>query len=299
MMINKKIHIPLIALLTTLLWTACDKIDQPVKNIANQDIPLVINDSVFFSDTTIVDRKQVLVEEFTGHLCVNCAEQSIKLHQLAEDNDFKIVPYSIHAGFNANVVPGGDYAMDFTCPDGNEIFQYFQEPVNPTATIDRVYNNGSQVILPQKWENVINNELAGENLVNMSLTNTWYPNQKSILIETSVNFIQDLPDPYNLVVVIVEDHITAAQKNNEPSVGPTPDWLDYDHRDVLRDVITPVFGNPINNGGVIVSGVEYNDTYFYAPDEVWVISNCKIIAYVMNQSTYEVIQVAELAVKTE
>ena len=72
-----KIQILFILAFSALTWTACDKIDEPVKIINVQDIPDNLADTLFFTDSVWVAQKQVLLEEFTGHKCVNCAEQSI------------------------------------------------------------------------------------------------------------------------------------------------------------------------------------------------------------------------------
>ncbi len=292
------IQLILITVFSALIWTSCDKIDEPVKIINVQDIPDNLADTLFYTDSVYVDQKQVLLEEFTGHKCVNCAEQSIAAHELSEDNDHRLVIYSIHAGFYAQVDETGEYTTDHTSPAGIEIFQNFQEPFNPTATIDRVEYSGSQVIFPNQWETVFFDELAKENVARMQVKNSWYPNLSSVLIEVSTTFTQQLDGKYKLVVMIAEDHVTAPQKNNNAAIGPTPDWLDYDHRNILRDAITPVFGSYLTADGTIAADEVYENTFFYAPDEAWVTQNCRIIAYVTHEETGEVVQVAELGIKT-
>ena len=293
-----KIQILFILAFSALTWTACDKIDEPVKIINVQDIPDNLADTLFFTDSVWVAQKQVLLEEFTGHKCVNCAEQSIAAHELSEENDHRLVIYSIHAGFYAQVDETGDYTTDHTSATGIKIFQNFLEPFNPTATIDRVDYNGSQVIFPNLWVTVFEQELAKENVANMLVKNSWYPNLSSVLIEVNTTFLQNLEGKYKLVVMIAEDHVTAPQKNNNSAIGPTPDWLDYDHRNILRDAITPVFGSYITADGTIVANEVYTNTFFYAPNADWTTSNCNIIAYIIHEETGEVIQTAELGIKT-
>ncbi|MCB2221040.1 MAG: Omp28-related outer membrane protein [Bacteroidetes bacterium] len=296
-----KLHIFQLFLLFTLLafsWSACDKIDEPLKVITTQEIPDDLADTLFYVDSIFVDQKQVLLEEFTGHKCVNCPEQSIAAHELAEENDHRLIIYSIHAGFYAEVDETGDYTTDHRCQDGIKIFQDFQEPFNPTATIDRVAYSGSPVIFPNQWETVFYDELAKDNVANVLLKNYWYPNLESVLIEVSTTFTQSLEGTYYLVVMIAEDHVTAAQKNNNPAIGPTPDWLDFDHRNILRDAISPLYGTPLSVDGSITPNIEYTNSFFYAPDENWETANCKIIAYILHEETGEVVQVAELGIKT-
>jgi hypothetical protein len=285
-------------ILALVLWTACDKVEQPIQIINVQDIPDNIADTLFFTDSVFVNQKQVLLEEFTGHKCVNCAEQSIEAHTMSEENDHRLIIYSIHAGFYAEVDETGNYTTDHTSPTGIEIFQDFQEPFNPTATINRIDYNGSPIIFPNLWETVFMEELGKENVADLMIRNSWYPNLSSVLIEISTTFSTQISGTYKMVVMIAEDHVTAPQKNNNASIGPTPDWLDYDHRNILRDAITPIYGSTFTPDGTITSGEVYQKTFFYAPDPAWETSNCHIIAYILHDETGAVIQVAELGIKT-
>ncbi|MCK9618131.1 MAG: Omp28-related outer membrane protein [Lentimicrobiaceae bacterium] len=55
--------------------------------------------------------------------------------------------------------------------------------------------------------------------------------------------------PYRLCIYLIEDSIVAPQKNNDPSVGPTPDWLDYVHNHLLRTSLNGTWGS-IFTGGI-------------------------------------------------
>lgn len=294
-----KIHlIPLLAMLP-LLFAACDKVDEPLVVVSVQNIPDQIPDTLFFSDSVASVEKHVLFEEFTGHKCVNCAEASLSIHDLAEQLDHRLIIYGIHAGFYAQTDPEPPYNIDHTCPDGNEIFQHFQEPFNPTATVDRKAFSGNVIVFPNNWEAAVTEAIQEPSPVSLKLKNSWYPNQQKVLIEATVEVTNDITAPCKLVVAIAEDHVIAAQKNNNPSVGPSPDWLDYDHRNILRDVITPVFGSPLTGDGTLATGETYTATWFYAPDEAWITGNCNIIAYLLNDETGEVIQAVELGIPVE
>jgi hypothetical protein len=281
------------------LFISCDKIDEPLQIVNVRDIPDKIPDTLFFSDSVFVNQKQVLLEEFTGHLCVNCPEAAIFIHGVAAQNNHRLIIYSVHAGFYAVTEPAGHYTTDFTCAAGNEIFGFFGEPFNPTATVNRVLFNGNRVLLLNSWENVFLQELVKPNVVDLKLRNTWFPNLNKVLIDVEAIFTSQLSGKYRLVVMIAEDHIISPQKNNKPSLGPTPDWLDYEHRNILRSAITPTFGSYLTADGTIEQGKVCSDSFFYTPGEEWVTANCKIIAYVYEEETLEILQVAELRIKTE
>lgn len=110
-------------------------------------------------------------------------------------------------------------------------------------------------------------------------------------VTVSVEFLDDMTGPYKLNVMILEDDIIAPQKNDEEDLGPTPDWLDYEHKHILRASLTSSFGidiveNPLN--GTTLS----NDFSFGIADE-WNADNLSFLVFVMNGETHEVIQAAE------
>lgn len=277
---------------------SCDKIEEPMMIVNVQNIPDKISDTLFFSDSVFVNQKQVLLEEFTGHLCVNCPEAAIFIHGVASQNDHRLIIYSVHAGFYAITETTGHYTTDYTCTAGNEIFSYFNEPFNPTATVNRASFNGNQVLLLNGWESAFLQEVAKTNLADMKLKNTWFPNLNKVLINLDVTFISSIEGKIRVVVIIAEDHIVSPQKNNKPDLGPVPDWLDYEHRNIVRDAITPTFGSYLSSDGTIIQGEVYSKTFFYAPAIEWVAANCNIIAYVYNEDSQEILQVAELGIKT-
>ena len=285
------------------LFASCDKVDEGLRVIDVQNVPDNINDTIFFADSVFVDHKQVLLEDFTGHKCVNCPEAAIAAHGWAEDYNHRLIIYSVHAGFQALPDPTGDYTMDFTNPVSDEIFNFFGQPFNPTATVDRVEYNGNVILLfiTGDSENAVAAEIAKANRVNMNLKNTYFPKSNSVLIDVTTSFIVPTDLTYKLVVMIAEDNIVAPQKNNNEDFGAetVPDWMDYVHHNVLRDAVSATFGSSINDGNSITVNEPYESTYLYTIDENWVTSNCNIIAYVIEDETGEIIQVAELSIKTE
>ena len=300
---HKFLTIIFFSLITGLLWISCNKIDNPLIIIEEKDVPENINDTVFFTDSIIVDRKQVLLEDFTGHKCVNCPGAALMAHEIAEENDHKLIIYSIHAGYNATPDPDGPYTADFTCPTGNELYQDFFVFGNPLALIDRIEYDGKRLLFEHEWSIVIDMELVKENVVDLKLKNKYYPKLNTVKISADITFLSEMTGKYKLVIYIVEDHIIAPQANNDPGIGPTPDWLNYEHRNVLRDAVNTIYGEYISASGEVVSGETYSKDYFYKINDAWVTANCNIIAYIGEYdealNLINILQVAELGIKTE
>jgi hypothetical protein len=50
---------------------------------------------------------------------------------------------------------------------------------------------------------------------------------------------------------------------------------------------------------MVQTGTEYTNQFIFALNPLWVTANCNLIAYVYNDATDEIMQVAELGIKTE
>jgi len=289
----------ILSILFGAVWMACDKIDEPLTLIGEEDIPQNIDDTVFFVDSTIVLHKQVLLEDYTGHKCVNCPEWAIFAHDLAEELNHNLVIIGIHAGYYAIADPTGDYTADLTTPSGEELYTDFLIFANPIGMINRIEYNGNMQILPDNWETVVNDQLALDPVAGLTLRNKYFPNLNTVIINIDAVAMSDLAGKYKMCVSITENHVVSPQKNNNPDIGPTPDWFDYEHMSLLRDDINTTYGTYISATGEMITGEIYNKEFIYQLDESWVTENCNIVVYLYNEETWEVVQVAELGIKTE
>lgn len=295
---NKITRIVLLIVLSLFIWPACDKIDEPLVVISEQYSTDGYLDTLYFADSVNITVKQVLLEDFTGHKCVNCPEAGLAAHELAEDLNYKLIIYSVHAGYYAEPDETGNYTADFRCETGETLYNDFQAFANPIALIDRVEYSGSVLVGAGNWETAVMQEIDKQNTVNLKLRNIYYPNLNKLQIDVVSTFLFQPEGKYKVVVYIVEDHIIAPQKNNNPAIGPSPDWLDYEHRNVLRGAINSTYGSYISADGYVMQNQEYANPFVFELNTAWVTANCNIIAYVYSEETGEILQVAELGIKT-
>ena len=61
-------------------------------------------------------------------------------------------------------------------------------------------------------------------------------------VTISIEFLDDVTGSFDLNVFIIENGIISPQKNDEASVGPTPDWMNYEHNHMLRASLTSTWG---------------------------------------------------------
>ncbi len=288
----------LLTLMGILFFAACDKIEEPLVIIDEQYATDGFLDTLYVMDSVLVNEKHVLLEDFTGIKCVNCPEAALAAHALAADLNHKLIIYSVHAGYYAEPDATGYYTADYRCLEGNELNTSFAILANPIALIDRVKYNGSLQVGSGNWEAAVMVELEKENTVDLKMLNIYYPNLNKMQINVVTKFHTATSGKYRLVLYIGEDGIVSPQRNNNPSIGPSPDWLDYEHFNILRGAVNSTFGGIINPDVPIVPGKEYSSQFIYDLNPAWVASNCNIIAYVYEDESDEVMQVAELRIKT-
>ena len=280
------------------VWMACDKIDDPLPLINEEDIPQDITDTLFFADSVNVFHKQVLLEDFTGHKCPNCPEWGIFAHNLAETLEHKLVILALHgAEWYSDPDATGLYTADLRCEAAIELVDAFGIIGLPTGLINRI-DHGSQ-INPNNWESVIYDQLSLAPVVGLKLKNTYYPNLNSVIINVDTEVFDNLEGKYKLSVYLVENHFVSPQQNNNPDIGPTLDWVDFEHMSLVREAINTTYGKYITGSGEIVNGETYSNQFVYNLNEKWVTENCNIVVYLYNEETWEVAQVAELGIKTE
>ncbi|HOG66494.1 MAG: Omp28-related outer membrane protein [Bacteroidales bacterium] len=289
-------------LITFILWTACEKIDQPLKIVDQKDFPVNPDDTLYFVDSIIVDLKQVLLEDFTGQRCVNCPKASKLLHEISDFYYPRLVSYTVHAGIFAEPVPGTVFGTDLRCPLSEKLYFDFGIFATPMGQIDRVLFNGLRQIFTTNWQSVVDQQMQIPNVVNLKLKNTYYPKHNSVIVDVEADFISDLEGQYNLVVYIVEDGIVTAHLNNDPTIGPDT-LYNFIHHNVLRGPINSAYGDPINSSGNITAGLKFAKQYTFPINPNWVAENCNIIAYIGKKdpvlNLVDIIQAAELKIKTE
>ena len=228
---------------------SCDKIEPPYMNNNN------------IGDTTQADIKQnVYVEYFTGHKCPNCPAGHQQIKDLKNLYGDRLIYVSIHSGYFANPDLNGNYTMDFTTETGNSIYDQHSVAGTPSVTVNRKEHNSSLVISPNAAASAVSDEIALKPILNIELTTSI--NTSNILsINADISALDNIPDKHKIAFYIVEDEIIAPQKNNNVTIGLTPDILEYNHRYVLRGSINSVWGTDLFDNAQINDFFNENNNY--------------------------------------
>ncbi|MBK6640702.1 MAG: Omp28 family outer membrane lipoprotein [Bacteroidetes bacterium] len=270
----KLICLPLFALLT---FQSCDEVEAPYK----EDIIVVGGD------------RKVLVEDYTGHKCGNCPRAAKALHDLKDVYGDRLIIMTVHAGGFATVFPPSApyYTYDFRTPEGTELDSDFGISAigNPNGMVNRRQVNGNYVLSSTSWLGEISNVLgdASPAPVKIEIENTFDVTSRTLQTEINSEFVNSLGGAHKLCVFLVEDSIINWQKDYDASPEDIPDYV---HRDVLRTSMNGTYGDAIANTS---AGTIDTKNYSKTLDATWNENNMKVISFVYNEVTKEIIQVEE------
>ncbi len=256
---------------TMSITTSCDKVDPPYMTIPDE----VKGDTV----------RKMLLEDFTGHKCVNCPAAHKIIEDLHKVYGERMVVMVIHTGFFAKPsAPPLDY--DFRTQAGDDIGNQFgvTSATLPKGMANREDNGSGYLINPTAYGTAVS--LALDSMpekpdIYIELTPSYNSADKSISVDVKMTALTDMPaGKYNLSVMVTESNIVKAQKNNDPNIGPTPEIPDYHHNDVLRGGINGSWGEEIINGK-ITNGQVFNKSYAnFKIGSDWNPDELKIVAFV-------------------
>ena len=265
-----------------LLFGACDKIDEPY---------LEPTGSTGGGPGPSEKIRKVLLEEFTGHICVNCPEASLLAQDYLAVYGDQLILMAIHAGDLA--VPGEEpFDADYRTVPGTEIYNQYQPIGVPTGMVNRTaYEGGGTVLFKDQWEPAIQSfiDIPPDAYIEMELT--YDDASRKLDITADCEFLNDLSQNTNLSLFIVESGIVSAQKNDDENTGPVPIWYDYEHKHLLRAAVTGTWGEALASNPSAAQMITKDYSTTLSSD--WDVSQLTVIAVIIDADTHEVIQAEE------
>lgn len=265
---------------------ACDKIEAPYEK-----------KTIIKPEDTLSTAK-VLLEEFTGHKCVNCPEGAALAHQIEAlyPNKFYIV--SIHAGDFARPSKTGDkYLYDFRTTVGEELNGSYNVTSYPTGMVNRANYEGNTVLNTSAWSNAVSKIFNDNKKPEVSIKITAQYSAATRKIETQVNleYLTAQTTTNKLSVWILEDSIVNWQKSKD-----TPyDIQNYVHNNVLRYSFNSTWGDVVSETA-IPTGFKFDRKYSYNLEENsdWKPNKLNVIAFVHDEKN-GIKQVEKVTVKVQ
>ncbi|MCI4671385.1 MAG: Omp28 family outer membrane lipoprotein [Bacteroidia bacterium] len=283
----------LIIVLPFIFVSACEVIEAPyfeqeyLKSLPADERCLLEADELRAQLSTTDFKKNVLVEEMTGHQCGNCPTATKEVLSLQSQYGEQLIFISVHAGPLANNRPGQPkYSTDFTTDAGDEWYSNLNDRnAVPFGMVDRtlVGTNANE------WAGFVQERLASPLKSNLEIFTCYETDSSSLGVVVDVLALENLGANTRLSVVMVEDEIVDWQKDYSVPSGVSPDIPEYSHHNALRANLNGTWGEPLSQDGMGANQT-LTKSYSFEMDPSWNVNNCKIIAFVYNFDSKEVYQ---------
>lgn len=245
------------------------------------------------------DRK-VLLEDFTGHKCGNCpnaTKEAIKLDSIFEG---RVIVVATHCSFFADTNIAGKYTTNFKIPMGEKIDKDFGVELAglPKGMVNRTIYNGKKLLNFGDWSSAVLKELSVAPDVNIALTSTYDTSSRYLKVDAEVEYVKRGSSDLKIVICLIEDKVVDWQLDYSKPSGQQ-DIPNYVHRHVLREPLTPIYGERISATDV-VAGKKIKKTFTIDNlSTKYNAKNCSIVAYVLSgaegqDDTRKVLQAEEV-----
>ncbi|MCF8244877.1 MAG: Omp28-related outer membrane protein [Saprospiraceae bacterium] len=237
--------------------------------------------------------RQVIIEEFTGVRCVQCPGGSAFIQDLLAIHGQQLIAVSIHAGDFSTPYSASLY--DFRTEEGNQLLSYLDEPFGfPSAVVDRKLFTGQfDLQLGQgDWAGFIASEMAIAPKVRIGIEPGFNAGTRKLTADVTIYVDEAITAPdVRLSIMLTENNIRDLQITPSSST-PIPD---YNHRHVLRDMLTQYNGDPISEP--LSQGAEITRSFSFTMPADWKEENCEVIAIVsLAGASKEVLQAHQVHV---
>ena len=197
--------------------------------------------------------RNVILEEFTGRGCGYCTDGHRIANQIMANNPGRVWAINVHAGgYALTSYPNFNTTASTTILSGFTVQGFPSGVVNRTtaAAIDR-----------GQWNNQTNTQLNQAAECNIAGVARISPDTRTAIITVEVYYTGNSAFNENyLTIAMLQDSILGSQ-SDYGNYNPTQ-WLNgqYVHMHVLRDMITPTWGeaiSPTTQGTLITKTYEY------------------------------------------
>lgn len=256
------------------------------------------------SNSYVNPEKNVLIEDFTGHLCSNCPQAAREISAIHDIYGDQIIALAIHTSTSfarPYLASQTGFQYDFRTTWGEAWDNTFGASAIglPRGMVNRI-GGQSPTLSKDEWAEVVADELKKE--IDFKIEISSDANSVTISVESQKNS----SGAYNYVICLAESNIINWQKDGSLNVE------NYEHNHVLRCVLADdnlSSSSTFSSGQLIEKTIEYNLTdlqqfnidYSSQIAEAgngnagnWNPENISIIAFIYNTNTNEILQVDEV-----
>lgn len=252
-------------------------------------------------------KKQALIEEFTGNTCTWCPAGHKTADQIANALPGKIFSMNIHSGYYSTPAYSAA-SKDFRTTQGDSIHNISGMGIGsyPAGIINRrvVTAAGTSPQQPGGWatgypyfSDNVNIIVAENTYINIAGQAYLHPTTRAMIINMEAYYTSNAPanTSQRINISLLQDNIIAYQSGGSthyPEMLQTPgDNNTYKHMHVLRKTITPALGETMV--GNKTSGTKWSKTYYFTiPTDIpggsktipMVLQDLVLLAYITDNS---------------
>lgn len=221
----------------------------------------------------------VLIEDYTGQLCVNCP-QSVdvikQIHEVYGDNAIAVAIHGGHLALSSNVSD-----MGLSTDDSEAYYAAVGAPAQPSGRVNR---KGIPVNIYQ-WQSLVKAEIEKAAPVSLKLKADYDATSHKVFVTVDAGGVDGNVNG-KLQIWIVEDNIVAPQIMPDGSTK-----MDYIHNSVLRAAVNGTWGEDFK----INEGETKTVNSSAVLKQNWKPEDCSIVAFVYDNSG--VLQTAKTKIK--
>lgn len=273
--------------LGTLVWTACDKVQDGEMRELQQVVPAFDSSKEY----PIIDSiKYVVLEDFTGVRCVNCPKAAVIAHTLQAQYKSQLILVELHPSKSGLTNPyTGD--SNLRSDIAQTYYETWNSPALPAGLVSRRQTN---TLDKDEWGEAVaavaaEKPVATVDSVQARLAGT------TISVEASGYFREDYEatDAINMIVMVLEDGFKVRQEGDEES----KEQHNYAHNHVLRTAIDGAWGVEVLAAGAKTAGTEFQRTCTTELEAAWNAEKLWVVVLLTNAETREILNAAKVKVK--
>jgi Outer membrane protein Omp28 len=222
-------------------------------------------------------QKRVLIEDYTGAWCGNCARVAFAVDTVFTIPNNKAVTIAIHSGANnpSNLNTYDPYNFADIAPLKNLILPTSSSLALPQARLNRtiIWTYPEPKNIPQV-KNLTSNNCGLGLAMNSTVSGG------NINLDVNVKFVQNYTN-IKLVVYVLESHLIFRQANYTNHFGAINPILNYENNHVLRTSLTNVLGDPFTGNTVFGQTITKNFS-LAVPSNIANAANLNFVAFVVD-----------------
>ena len=272
------------------MLTACEVIPEDERDF-EVFIPkdTTTNDST--QTTPVIVKRNSLLIEYSGWMCVNCPTAAEVAHQLKEQYGEQLVVVVMHPESNPNTRHNNNPVLNYTCPEADSIYIMMggtSTTAFPTGNINLFKHDTKSYFTDYSmWGKYISQAYSNPKpvIINQEVKGTMDSKDINIVVDITNHDTKAIEA--TLQVWLTEDSVMGSQKKPEGTDK------NYAHNHLMRASISPLWGDIMP----IEAHMTEQQVYRYTLPEKVVKENCNIVALVSVNG--EVVQATETKISIE